>query len=142
MKVKDLGLAAKKYSVNAQAGSSNYASGVQANQSWATNTEAAAPTWSAGVQAAASSGRFAKGVAKAGQQKWQSNAVQKGQARYQTAVGSSQAQQNWQAGFQPYATIISGIPMAPRGVRGSPGNYQIVQTIGSALHAAKVGAGG
>lgn len=142
MKVKDLGTAAKKYSTNAQAGSANYASGVQANQSWATNTENAAPTWSAAVQTAANNGRFAKGVAKAGQQKWQTNAVQKGQSRYQTAVASPQSQTNWQTGFQPYATVLSSIPVPPKGVRGSPGNYQIVQTIGNALHAAKAGTGG
>jgi len=139
MKVKDLNQAAKKYSTNAQAGSANYATGVQANTTWATNTENAAPTWSAAVQAAASNGRFAKGVAKAGQAKWQSNAVAKGQSRFQTAVASAMSQQMWQTGFQPYATIIASIPKPPKGVRGSPGNYQIVQTIGSALHAAKQG---
>jgi len=142
MKVKDLSAAGKKYGTNAAAGSSNYASGVQSNTNWAQNTEAAAPTWSTGVQTAANNGRFAKGVAKAGQSKWQSNAVNKGQARYQTAVQSPAAQQNWQAGFQPYATVLSGIHLPPRGVRGSTGNYQVVQNIGSALHAAKVGTSG
>lgn len=137
MKVKDLGQAAKKFSTNAQAGSANYLSGVQNNQSWATNTEAAAGTWAQGVQTAASNGRFAKGVAKVGQTKWQSSAAAKGQSRFQTAVASTTAQQNWQAGFSPYASIIAGITAPPRGVRGSPGNYAIVQTIGDALHKAK-----
>lgn len=139
MKVKDLGMAAKKFSTNAQAGSANYAAGVNSNTSWLSNTEAAASTWAAGVQAAAAGGRFGKGVAKAGQQKWQSNAVQKGQGRFQQAVGSPQAQQNWTAGFTPYSTVLAGITKPPKGVRGSPGNYQIVQTIGDALHKAKLG---
>src|SRR5271157_157758 len=139
MKVKDLGQAAKKFATNAQAGSGNYLSGVQNHQTWATNTEAAAPTWAQGVQTAASNGRFAKGVAKAGQSKWQSSAQSKGQARFQTAVASPMAQQNWQSGFTPYAAIIAGITKPPKGVRGSPGNYAIVQTIGDALHKAKVG---
>jgi hypothetical protein len=137
MKVKDLGQSAKKFSTNAQAGSANYATGVQNNQSWATQTEAAAPTWAQGVSAAASNGRFAKGVAKAGQAKWQQNSVQKGQSRFQSAVASPMAQQNWQAGFQPYASVIAGINKPPKGVRGSPGNYAIVQAIGDALHKAK-----
>jgi|SRR5208283_2744378 len=137
MKVKDLGTAAKKYATNAQAGSANYASGIQANQNWAQMTENAAPTWASAVQTAASNGKFAKGVAKAGQGKWQSNSVQKGQSRFQTAVASPQAQTAWQTGFGPYATILGGIPVPPKGVRGSPGNYAIVQTIGNALHAAK-----
>jgi hypothetical protein len=139
MKVKDLGQAASKFATNASAGSANYSSGVQSNTSWAQNTEAAAPTWATGVSAAASNGRFARGVAKAGQAKWQSNSVSKGQSRFQSAVQSPQAKANWQSGFQPYATVIAGITQPPKGVRGSPGNYQIVQAIGDALHKAKVG---
>lgn len=140
MKVKDLGQSANKFATNASAGSGNYSSGVQSNQNWATNTEAAAPTWAQGVQAAASNGRFAKGVAKVGQQKWQTNSVSKGQSRFQTAVSSPAAKAAWQAGFTPYASIIAGLPKPPKGVRGSPGNYAIVQTIGDALHKAKLGA--
>lgn len=139
MKVKDLGQSAKKFGQNAAAGSANYATGVQNNQSWAQNTEAAAPNWAAGVTTAAQNGRFAKGVSKAGQSKWQQNSVQKGQSRFQTAVQSPAAQQNWQTGFQPFAAVIAGITVPPKGVRGSPQNYQIVQTIGDALHRAKVG---
>jgi len=140
MKVKDLGQSAKKFSTNASAGSANYSTGVQANQDWATNTGAAAATWAQGVQAAAANGSFAKGVASAGQQKWQQNSVSKGQSRFQSAVSTTQAQQAWQAGFQPYATVLSSITLPPRGVRGSPSNYQIVQTIGDALHKAKASA--
>lgn len=139
MKVKDLNLAAKKFATNASAGSGNYATGVQNNQTWAQNAEAAAPTWAAGVNAAAANGRFAKGVGKAGQAKWQQNAVSKGQPRFQQAVSTPAAMQNWQTGFQPYAAVIAGITKPPKGVRGSPGNYQIVQQIGDALHKAKVG---
>jgi hypothetical protein len=139
MKVKDLGTAAKKFGTNASAGSANYATGVQADTSWAANTSAAATTWGQGVQQAVSSGAFAKGVNKAGQSKWQSNAVSKGQSRFQQAVSTPAAQQNWQAGFQPYATVLQSITVPPKGVKGSPQNYAIVQTIGDALHKANVG---
>lgn len=142
MNVKNLANAAKKFGTNAQAGSANYASGVQANQSWMANTEAAAQTWAQGVQNAASNGAFGKGVSHAGQSKWQQGAIQKGQGRFQQAVALPQTQQNWQNGFQPYAQVLQGITKPPKGVRGSPGNYAIVQTIGNALHAAKVGQGG
>lgn len=139
MKVKDLTQSANKFSTNAAAGSSNYQSGVQNNQSWASNTEAAAPTWAAGVSAAAANGRFAKGVTKAGQNKWQQGSVTKGVGRFQQAVALPATKQNWQSGFQPYAAVLAGITAPPKGVRGSPGNYAIVQTIGDALHKAKVG---
>ena len=137
MKVKDLGMAAKKFSTNASAGSPNYATGVQGNNDWAGNTAAAAPTWAQGVNQAAANGSFAKGVNKAGQAKWQGNSISKGQARFQTAVSTPAAQTAWQQGFQPYATVLGSITVPPKGVRGSPSNYQIVQTIGDALHKAK-----
>lgn len=138
MKVKDLGVAANKFGTNAAAGAPNYQAGVQNNNTWATNAAAAAPTWAAGVQAAAANGTFGKGVSKAGQGKWQANSVNKGVGRFQSAVTSPQAKAAWQAGFQPFATVLSSITVPPRGVRGSPGNYSIVQTIGDALHKAKV----
>jgi hypothetical protein len=139
MKVKDLGTAAQKFGRNAAAGSANYASGIQGNQDWQSQTEASKDTWAQGVQAAASNGRFQKGVSKAGQAKWQSASVQKGQPRFQQAVSTPQAQQNWQAGFQPYKTALEGIARPPKGVRGSPGNNQIIQTITDTLHKIKVG---
>jgi hypothetical protein len=138
MKIKDLTVAAQKFSTNAAAGSNNYKSGVQNNSTWQSRTEAAKDTWAAGVSAAASNGRFQKGVTSAGQAKWQSAAVSKGQARFQSAVTSDQARQQWQSGFQPYAQIIAALPSPPRGVRGSPGNYSAVQQIGDALHKQKV----
>jgi hypothetical protein len=139
MKVKDLGASATKFSTNAAAGSTNYKNGVSANSDWAGNTAAAESTYAAGVQAAVASQRFSKGVNKAGQQKWQANTISKGQARFQQAVATPQAQQAWQAGFGPYAQVLGSITVPPKGVKGSPGNYAIVQQIGDALHKAKVG---
>lgn len=139
MKVKDLGTSAAKFGTNAAAGSNNYKAGVQANSDWASKTAGAEDTWGQGVQAAISSKRFSSGVNKAGQSKWQSNTVNKGQARFQQAVASDAAKQAWQAGFQPYATVLGGITVPPKGVKGSPNNYAIVQAIGDALHKAKVG---
>jgi hypothetical protein len=139
MRVRDLGQAAQKFSTNGAAGANNYKTGVQSNQSWAQNTEAAQGTWSAGVQAASSTGRFAKGVAKAGQQKWQSAAANKGQTRFSQSMSDPNTKQNWQTGFAPYAQVLGGITVPPKGVRGAPQNYQIVQQIGDALHKAKVG---
>jgi hypothetical protein len=138
MKVRDLGLAQKKFATNGAAGSGNYAAGVQGNQNWATQTEAAEPTWSAGVSAASSQKRFSRGVAKAGQGKWQANAVRKGQPRFQQAMSDPQTANNWNTQFAPYAQVIAGITKPPKGVRGSPSNYAIVQQIGDALHQKKV----
>lgn len=139
MKVKDLATAAKKFSTNAAAGTSNYQAGVTADNTWATNTGNSAQTWQAGVQAAASNGSFAKGVSKAGQGKWQSATLQKGVARFQTGVNTPAAQAAWQNGFQPFATVLSSLALPARGPKGSPQNTAIVQTIADALHKAKLG---
>lgn len=138
MKVRDLSTAAKKFGTNASSGSANYVTGVNNSQGWAAPTEAAQSTWSAGVSAAASNGSFAKGVAKAGDQKWKTGVQTKGQARYQQAVSSPQAQQNWQQGFSPYGSTLASLTLPPRGVKGSPANIARVQAISDALHKQKV----
>lgn len=139
MRVRDLNQAAQKFSTNGAAGSNNYKLGVQANNTWAQNTEAAAPTWQQGVTAPGAADRYKNRVAKAGQGKWQSRAAGVGQQRFQTAMSDANTRSNWQNAFQPFATVLASIPVPPKGVRGSPSNYQIVQTIGDALHKAKLG---
>jgi hypothetical protein len=71
IRIKDTGLLAKKFVTRAAASASDYKSGVeQSGQDWATNTAAAGDNYSAGVQQAIADGRFAKGVAAAGPQKF------------------------------------------------------------------------
>jgi hypothetical protein len=138
MKVKDLSASATKFQTRAQAAGPAYTAGVQSpKKPWAASAAAAAPTWAAGVQAAANNGRFAKGVAKAGDSKWSANSAGKGSSRY--AQGVSAAGPNWQAGFQPYAAVLGGLTLPPRGVKGDPNNNNIVLAISQALHKAKQG---
>lgn len=139
MKVRDLNVAAKKLQQNGSAGSANYLSGVQSNTNWAQQTEASAPNWAAGVQAAVSSGKFSKGVAKTGQSGWQQGVQSKGQANFQASMSRPATTAKWLSNFQPFATALAGITAPPKGVRGSPGNYGIVQTIGDTLHKVKAG---
>jgi hypothetical protein len=139
MKVRDLNQAAVKFSTNGQAGSNNYKSGVLASSTWAQNTEAAAPTWQAGVTAPGAAARFSANVGKAGNAKWQQRASTTGQSRFSQAMSDPQTKQNWSTNFAPFAAVIAGITPQPKGVRGSPNNYNSVKTIGDALHAKKVG---
>lgn len=138
MKVRDLTTAAAKFSTNAQAGANNYANGVSATTNWASQTEAAEGTWKAGVAAAANAGRFGKGVSKAGDGKWKAGVQAKGKDRYTTSVGSPQAKANWQAGFGPYAQVLGSLTLPPKGVKGSPSNYDAVKAVGDALHQKKI----
>lgn len=138
MKVKDLSASATKFQTRAQAAGPAYTAGVQSpKKPWAASAAAAAPTWAAGVQAAASNGRFAKGVNKAGDSKWSTNSAGKGSSRY--TQGVSAAGPNWQNGFAPYAQVLGGLTLPPRGVKGDPNNNNIVLAISQALHKAKQG---
>lgn len=129
---------AAKWARNAGNAAPSYKAGVTSpKRSWAQATADAADAYTQGVTQAASSGRFAAGVAKAGDGKWQRKAAQVGASRY--AGGVQAAQGDYQAGFAPYAQVIQGVTLPPRGPKGAPGNYQRVQAVGDALHQAKVG---
>lgn len=105
---------------------------------WAEATAAAVDAQSAGIQQAIANGSFVKGVQKAGNAKWQRKAAGLGAARF--GAGVADAQPDYVSGFTPYAAVIQGITLPPRGPKGDPRNYERTKIIGDALHAAKVGA--
>jgi hypothetical protein len=116
----------------------DYAKGVQnPRTSWAESTAAAADAQAAGVQQAISEGRFERGVAKAGNAKWQRKASTVGAQRFGPGVAAAKG--DYEAGFAPYANVIQGVTLAPRGAKGDPRNYERVKQIGDALHEAKTG---
>jgi hypothetical protein len=138
MKVKDAASSAAKWSSRASAAGQAYSDGVSNPRSpWAASTEAAAPAYGAGVQAAVSNGRFAKGVAAAGDAKWQANSKSKGVQRYPQGV--QQAQSAYQSGVAPYLSALGSIQLPPRGPKGDPGNVNRVSAIATALRKIKTG---
>lgn len=139
--VKSAGASADKWSRNAANASGDYKKGVQSpRRSWAGATAAAADAWQQGVTEAASNGRFESGVQSAGDAKWSRKASQVGAQRYGSGVQAAKG--DYQAGFAPYASVIEGVTLPPRGPKGSPGNYERTSAIGKALHDAKVGGAG
>ncbi|MGH9770106.1 MAG: hypothetical protein ACRD4Q_00150 [Candidatus Acidiferrales bacterium] len=135
---KDINTIASKWSTRAQAAGADYTAGVKnPSTDWAQATAAAATSWGQGVSQAVSDGRFAKGVAAAGTQTWQNNAVSKGATRYPQGVASGQSA--YQTGFAPFLQTIQNLNLPPRSPRGSPNNIQRVSAIDSALHAQKIG---
>lgn len=136
--VKPVGQSADKWARRAGQASQDYAKGVQApRRSWAQSTAAAEDAWKQGVQEAAGRGAFGQGVQAAGDSKWSRKSQQVGAQRY--APGVNAAKGDYQSGFAPYAAVIEGTTLPPRGPKGSPSNYQRTQAIGEALHSAKVG---
>jgi hypothetical protein len=136
IKIKDVGTLAQKFVKRAGAAGADYAAGVMnPKRDWNANTAAAAPVWAQAVQTAAANGRFAAGVAKAGNAKWQANASGKGAQRYPQGVGGAAAA--WQSGVTPYLNALATLDLPPRGVKGT--NINRVSAVDDALHKIKMG---
>lgn len=138
LKVKDAATAATKFVQRAQAAAPDYAKGVTgAGNTWQAHTAAASDAWGAGVQAAVANGRFGKGVARVGGQKWETASAGKGAQRYPQGV--AQAGPAWQANTGPYLDTIASLNLPPRRPKGDPANYQRSQMVADALRKKKVG---
>lgn len=136
--IKSTSASADKWVRRAGAAGQDYAAGVKNPRTgWAEATTAAAQAQADGVTAAIANKSFEKGVAAAGNSKWQRNAVGKGAQRF--GPGVQAAKGDYEAGFAPYAAVIQGVTLPPRGAKGDPRNYERSATIGQALHDAKQG---
>ncbi len=132
--------AADKWARRSAVAGPDYAAGVQApRRPWAATTIASAANQAAGVQAALANKSFEKGVAAAGDAKWQKRAAGKGALRF--GPGVQDAQPDYQAGVQPYFEVIANLQLTARGPKGSPQNLNRVAQIANALHAKKMGVG-
>jgi hypothetical protein len=89
------------------------------------------------VTTAANEGRFEKGVAEAGDKKWQDKTVNVGVGRW--GGGVAIAQPDFEKGFAPYADVIGKTNLNPRYPKGDPRNYDRTRQIGEALHNARIG---
>jgi hypothetical protein len=140
MFVKPVDQITSKWSQRAGQAGQAYTAGVAApRRPWQASTVAAAPNWASGVQAAVTNGRFASGVSKAGDSKWQAGASGKGAQRYPQGVGTQQAQQNFTSGFSPYASVLQSLTLAPRMPKGDPANNLRAAAVALALHNKKLG---
>lgn len=138
-RVKSVTESADKWARRAGQAGQDYAAGVQnPRRNWAEATAEAAEAQAAGVQQAISEGRFQKGVQAAGDTKWKRKAANVGAQRFGPGVAAAKG--DYQAGFAPFASVIEGITLPPRGPKGDPRNYERTAVIGQALHDAKTGA--
>jgi hypothetical protein len=81
---------AEKYQRGVSGAGSDYAAGVQnPSRSWAEATRNSEGRWWNGLQEAQSERRFSAGIQRAGDAKWQQNALEKGQARYTQAASQA-----------------------------------------------------
>lgn len=135
--IKPIATLQSKFQTRVTAAGPAYADGVaNPRRPWAASAEAAKDTWSAGVTQAAANDSYSKGVAKAGDSKWQQNAAQKGAQRFPT--GAAQGANNWGQKIQPFLAVVSSLNLPPRAPKGDPSNVARVAAVATALHQKKI----
>jgi len=82
--------------------------------------------------------RRAAKITDAAATKFQEKAGTVGPARFRTGIEAGTP--FFTSGFGPYQGVISGWVPPARGPRGDPKNYEIVRSIGDALHKKRIGA--
>lgn len=116
----------------------DYQEGVQQPRTpWAQAAAASADRYREGVTAAITRGAFSKGVAAAGDQRWQQKTLAKGPSRF--AEGVALSAPDFQAGVQPYLDTIAATQLPPRFPKGDPRNIERVRAISAALRKRKTG---
>lgn len=118
--------------------SEDYKLGIQSpRRDWDKSAIAAKESHKAAMAAAGASDSFAKGVAKAGNAKWQTRALQKGPGRF--AEGVMVGGDDYERGFAPFRDAIEKTAMPPRFPKRDPRNIQRVSVLNLALGKAKTG---
>ncbi len=132
IKIKDTGTLAKKFADRASAAAADYKAGVQdPKRPQNESAQAAAGTWAAAVTEAAGRNAFQKGLQKAGEEKWRTNAMGKGADRFPGGVRAAQG--DWAKNVEPFLAALRSLDLPPRGLRRSPQNIQRVTAVDTRL---------
>jgi hypothetical protein len=136
--VTDLGRAADKFERRGSQAGQDYQQGVQdvSDSEQQQATVDAADTWEQGVQEAITEGRFQAGASDPSRS-WQQRSLEVGSSRFTQGVADSG--DVWQERFSPFADVLEGLNLEPRGPRGSEANYNRSRAVGEALHNARQG---
>jgi len=130
--VKPVGKVAEKWARRVAGASQDYSDGASAAGSrWATGAAGGAANFKQGVTQAAASGRFEKGIARAGQEKYTRGIVSKGSVRY--GPGAAAAEGDFHKAIGPVLEVIGRTDLPMKGPRGAESNYQRGAAIGKAL---------
>lgn len=116
----------------------DYKLGVQNPRTpWAASAGAANERYKTGVQEAIARNGYQKGVAAAGDQKWQQKSLAKGPSRFAEGVAISAPE--YQAAVQPYLDVIAATALPARFAKGDPRNLERVRVLSQALRKKKTG---
>ena len=137
VKVKSLEEIKRKWTEVTPGRAPYYESGVRnPREDWASRAAGAESAWQQGVQEAITQGRFAKGVRRAGTEKWQRKALAVGVRRWPEGVRA--AADDYASGFAPYRDVIERLTLPDRRAKGDPANIERVRVIAQALHKKKL----
>ncbi|HDD36636.1 MAG: hypothetical protein DRP01_04275 [Archaeoglobales archaeon] len=128
---------ADKWSTVTSARGPQYEEGVRdPKKSWSEEAKKANDTYVKAVTMAAQQGRYAAGVEKAGDRKWQERAIKVGPGRF--AEGVLISKDEYAKGFGPFAEEIAAIELPKKAPKGSRENLERVWAIASRLHEKKL----
>ena len=129
---------AQRWATRTAAATEDFVAGVaNPRRDWQSATVAAAPAHKAAMTEALARDAFAKGVAKAGNEKWARATSGKGAQRF--GPGAAEGVQDYQNGVAPYLQVIETTQLPPRGPKGDPRNIQRVAVLAAALRKRKTG---
>lgn len=126
---------ARKWSEVTPGRTADYERGVNnPGKDWADETAAAEDIYKSEVIKAANEGRFAKGVRKAGTEKWKEKARTKGVRNW--GPGVQEGQSAYAAGYGPIRDAISRLDLPPKRGPLDPTNFRRVEMVAKAAHEA------
>lgn len=135
--IKPLDQVGAKWNRVASGAQVEYEEGVKnPRRSWAEETAKAEASYNKAVQDAIGRKAFGAGVRRAGDSKWQKNAIEKGPDRY--AQGIRLSENAYIEGFGPYHAALARLVLPARGPKGDPKNIERVRVVASTLHDIKV----
>jgi len=132
IRIKSAAEIAAKWSRVAPQRDADYKAGVtDPSVAWAAAAAASAETYAAGVNEAIGRGAFAKGIAKAGDDKWRRKTGEVGTQRWAQGIRAGAA--DFESGFAPFKEALERVELPPRAPRGDPRNLERVAAVARAL---------
>lgn len=137
--VKSLSTIVDKWAKETPARAPYYQSGIAAPaKDWATEAKKGQQAYEDAMRDPDVLALREKRITAVGTEKWQRKALKVGPSRFREGVPA--AKEDYSAGFSEYHGVISAWVPPARGPRGDPKNYDIVKSIGDALHKKRMGA--
>jgi len=137
-KVKSMADTKEKWQRKVGQAQADYTNGVSdSSVDWEGPTKAGENNYKEAVIKAANEGRFGRGVANAGNEKWRRKTIEVGPSRW--ASGVSAAGPDYEKGMAPVLSTLSGISYPSRYPAGDPRNLERVKAENEALHRLKIG---